>query len=162
MNGLFSLVNYGLANADGGFGPFFNKLPPVGDMSTSVGVLTYPNRMNSTDVRSKIDALSTMLTAGRLSEENKQVLQDAHTFFNSSFGIEAADRVLLKLMASTPEFHTSNTRELLCGCYNENLIMQEFNITLFSILIPSSFTCSAQVRDRKICHTRCPQVFFPV
>ena len=75
MNGLFSLVNFGLANADGGFAPSLGKLPPVGDYSTSMGYLTFPFQTNNgTDVTSKIDELSTMITAGRLSSENKQVL----------------------------------------------------------------------------------------
>lgn len=75
-NGLFSFINYGLANADGGFGPRFLRLPSVGDYSTSMGTITYPYQINnSTDVGSKIDELSTLLTAGRLSAENKQVLQ---------------------------------------------------------------------------------------
>ena len=75
MNGLFSFVNFGLAYADGGFGPQLGKLPPVGDYSTSVGYLTFPFHTNDgIDVNSKIDELSTMLTAGRLSSENKQVL----------------------------------------------------------------------------------------
>ena len=75
MNGLFSFVNFGLANADGGFAPSLARLPPVGDYSTSVGYLTFPFQTNDvTSVASKIDELSTMMTAGRLSPENKQVL----------------------------------------------------------------------------------------
>ena len=75
MNGLFSFVNYGLTNIDGGFAPSFSKLPPVGDYSSSMGYLTYPYQTNNaTSVTSKIDELSTMMTAGRLSPENKQVL----------------------------------------------------------------------------------------
>lgn len=35
-NGMFSFVNFGLAAADGGFGPSLGKLPPVGDYSTSM------------------------------------------------------------------------------------------------------------------------------
>lgn len=76
-NGFFSFVSYGLANADGGFGPSLGRLPPVGDYSTSMGYLTFPyqtNSVNSTSVENKIDELSTMLDAGRLSLANKQVL----------------------------------------------------------------------------------------
>ena len=74
-NGLFSFVNFGLTHADGGFGPQFNRIQPVGDYSSSVGYLTYPYQINNaTSVSSKIDELSTMMTAGRLSIENKQVL----------------------------------------------------------------------------------------
>ena len=32
-----------------------------------------------------------------------------HTLFNQTYGIESADRILLKLITTAPEFHTSNT-----------------------------------------------------
>jgi uncharacterized protein (DUF1501 family) len=109
-NGFFSFVNFGLANADGGFGPSLDRLPPVGDYSTSMGTLTFSYEAgNHTDVAMKVDELSTMMTAGRLSAENKQVLVDAHAFFTQTHGFEFAARALLKLLTTTPEFHTSNT-----------------------------------------------------
>jgi len=109
-NGFFSFVNYGLAHVDGGFGPSLNRLPAVGDYSASVGYLTFPFQTNNgISVASKIDEISTLLTAGRLSAENKQVLVDAHAYFNENYGIDFADRVLLKLISTTSEFHTSNT-----------------------------------------------------
>lgn len=120
-NGFFSFVNYGLAFADGGFGPPLGKLPLVGDYSSSMGFITFPYETASTTlvgeeilydpsaVSVKIDELSTLITAGRLSAENKQVLMNAHASFNEKSGIEAADRVLLKLLMATPEFQTSNT-----------------------------------------------------
>ena len=106
-NGLFSLISYGLAFADGGFGPYINLLPPVGDYSSSVGFLSY--NASGTNLSSKIDDLSTMMTAGRLSEENKQVLMDAYKYFSKAHDTETGDRVLLQLMTALPEFHTSNT-----------------------------------------------------
>ncbi|KAL7554934.1 hypothetical protein ACHAWF_018496 [Thalassiosira exigua] len=108
--GLFSFVNYGLAHADGGFGPSLNKLPDVGDYSASMGFITYPYQPNNvTNVTSKIDELSTLMTSGRLSPENKQVMVDAHAYFTETHGVDFADRVLLKLLTAAPEFHTSNT-----------------------------------------------------
>lgn len=75
-NGLTSLVDYGLVKADGGFAPYFDK-PPVapGDYSTAFGQLTLPLQLNNiTDLSSKIEEFSTIMTAGRLSAENKQVI----------------------------------------------------------------------------------------
>ena len=47
----------------------------VGDYSTSVGFLGFPYQTNGMiSVSDKIDELSTMITAGRLSAENKQVM----------------------------------------------------------------------------------------
>lgn len=75
-NGLTSFVDYGLVRADGGFGPYFDKPPEApGDYSTSLGQLTLPSLVNNiTSLSLKIDEFSTMLTAGRLSAENKQVI----------------------------------------------------------------------------------------
>ncbi len=108
-NGLFSLHNYGLAVADGGFGPFLTRLPDVGDYSSSVGFLTYTNRVDY--LSDKVNDLSTLMTAGRLSDQNKQVLMDAYNYFAKAHGAETGERVLLQLMSALPEFHTSNTGE---------------------------------------------------
>ena len=84
-------------------------MPDVGDYSSSVGVLSYNYQATAPSyVSQKIDELSTLLTAGRLSRENKQVLANAHAYFQLVHGIEHADRALLKLMATAPEFHTSS------------------------------------------------------
>lgn len=107
LNSIFPRLAYG----DGGFGPSLGgKIPPVGDYSSSVGYLAYQYQTaDGTSVSRKIDDLSTLLTAGRLSFENKQVLVDAHAYFLENHGIAHADRVLVKLLAATPEFHTTNT-----------------------------------------------------
>ena len=115
-NGLFALFNYGLANNDGGFGPYMGRVPPVGDYSSSVGSLSY--EASGIDLASRIEDISTMITAGRLNEENKQVLIDAYRYFNKAHGEETGDRVLLQLMTALPEFHTSNTGECEKGQYN--------------------------------------------
>lgn len=89
-------------------------MPEVGDNSSSVGVLSYNYQATaSSHVSQKIDELSTLLTAGRLSKENKQVLVNAHAYFQLVHGIEHADRTLLKLMAAAPEFHTSSLGEII-------------------------------------------------
>jgi hypothetical protein len=75
MNGLISLVDYGLANVDDGFGPYIDKPSDIGDYSSAVGILTFPYQTNETiGASEKIEELSTMMTAGRLSAENKQVI----------------------------------------------------------------------------------------
>eukprot|EP00804_Cyclotella_cryptica_P005395 CCRYP_017085-RA/>CCRYP_017085-RA protein AED:0.06 eAED:0.06 QI:162/1/1/1/1/0.96/28/3961/2317 len=106
-NGFFSLFNFGLSNADGGFGPFMSTKRDIGDYSSSVGYVTY--QVNATDILNKIDDLDTIMTGGRLSAENRQVLADAYQYFFVAHDVETADRVLMGLMAASPEFHTSNT-----------------------------------------------------
>jgi hypothetical protein len=77
MNGFISFIDYGLANYDGGFAPYIDKPPKkVGDYTTSVGYLRFPYKTTNTtiSVSDMINELSTLLTAGRLSAENKQVM----------------------------------------------------------------------------------------
>jgi hypothetical protein len=106
-NGFFSLLNFGLSNADGGFGPFISTSRVVGDFSSSVGHVSY--KVNGEDISSKIDDLNTIITGGRLSEGSKQVLTEAYDYFLKAHGTETADKVLLALTLASPEFHTSST-----------------------------------------------------
>ena len=113
-----------------------DKLPTVGDYTTSVGVLTYNYQATqSYYVSQKIDELSTLLTAGRLSKENKQNLANAHAFFQLVHGIEYADRVVLQLIAAAPEFHTSSLGKIM-----------RLGLALFSPLLTGIFFFSAKDR----------------
>ena len=95
MNGLISIVDFGLANVDDGFGPYIDKPPDIGDYSTSVGVLTFPYQTNDTiSASDKIDELSTMMTAGRLSAENKQVIL-VRFYQNNSLFLRPTRAILL-------------------------------------------------------------------
>ena len=55
-NGMFSLHNYGLTTAFGGFGPFLRGGFEVGDTSGSVGYLSYSP--SASDVEGKLEELS--------------------------------------------------------------------------------------------------------
>lgn len=105
-NGFFSLMNFGLSNADGGFGPFISTQRDVGDYSSSVGRLTY--QPYGGEIEEKIDDLDTILTGGRLSAGNKQVLTNAYNYFQEAHGNSTADKALMALFFATPEFHTSS------------------------------------------------------
>ena len=106
-NGFFSLNTWGLTHAGNGWGAYLTKVSPVGDISSSVGSVTY--NAAGDDIYAKIDDLSTLLTAGRLSPENKQVLAEAHSYFSQNYGVDRGDRVLIELLSTSPEFHTTNT-----------------------------------------------------
>jgi hypothetical protein len=106
-NGFFSLINFGLSNADGGFGPFISTKRDVGDYSSSVGDLAY--QLNGDEVASKINDLDTELCGGRLGDGSKQVLTDAYNYFLEAHGTETADKVLMALTLASPEIHTSST-----------------------------------------------------
>ncbi len=106
-NGFFSLNTWGLAYAGNGWGAYLTKVSPVGDYSSSVGYITYNG--TGADIYERLDDLSTLLTAGRLSAENKQVLAEAHAHFSEHYGADRGDRVMMELLTTTPEFHASNT-----------------------------------------------------
>lgn len=108
-NGFFSLFNFGLSNADGGFGPFMSTRRDIGDFSSSVGYITY--QVNGTDIANKIEELDILMTGGRLGDDNKQTLANAYEYFDGVYGAETANRVLLGLISASPEFQTSNTCE---------------------------------------------------
>jgi hypothetical protein len=107
INGFFSLNTWGLTHAGNGWGTYLTKVSPVGDVSSSVGYVTYKGVGD--DIYARIDDLSTLLTAGRLSPENKQVLADAHSYFTQHYGPDRGDRVMIELLSTTPEFHSTNT-----------------------------------------------------
>lgn len=94
----------------------------VGDYSSSVGHVTY--QVNGTDILNKIDDLDNIMTGGRLGAENRQVLANAYQYFVEAHDVETADRVLMGLIAASPEFHTSNTGKF-CG-----LVFNQFKILL--------------------------------
>jgi len=84
-NGLFSLAKYGLAFTAEGFGSNRATFP--------LGSLSY-NAVGS-DVASKVNDLSMLLTSGRMSAQNKQVIINAHADIEASHDIETADRIIL-------------------------------------------------------------------
>lgn len=93
----------------GGFGPFISTDRVIGDYSSSVGQITY--QVDGADISAKIDDLDTIMTGGRLSIENKEVLTNAYSYFLEAHGTETADRALMALTLASPEFHTSSTCE---------------------------------------------------
>ena len=68
--------------------------------TNSKGYLTYEPSVSG--AAAVVDELALLLTAGRLSPDNKALLEDAYSNLN---GLESA----LKLITTTPEFHTTNS-----------------------------------------------------
>jgi len=106
LNGVFSMVKYGLSECYGGFG---NKTPrkckqfKEGDYGKALGELKFsPSSSNPNDI---VDELSTLLTAGRLSAESRQIIEDAY-IHSSDDG--AGLRLAQQLILTTAEFHTTN------------------------------------------------------
>merc|ERR1719356_1187208 len=105
LNGMFSLIKYGMNNCYGGFFPDSRKSCKVdpGDYYASRGRLTYsPNDDSNSDA--VINELSTLLTGGRLSPENKQIIKDV---YDNESDKAAALIMAQQLIVTSAEFHTS-------------------------------------------------------
>jgi hypothetical protein len=129
LNALISLIKYGVTSCYGGFGyrnidkdGWNSDRCVIGD-SRNYGELTYNatafDLVSASDV---VDDLATLLTAGRLSSSNRNVIAAAFDeTVNRLATIESAVRPSPKaaffeavvnaqqLIAVTPEFHTTNT-----------------------------------------------------
>uniref|UniRef100_A0A7S2HM24 DUF1501 domain-containing protein n=1 Tax=Helicotheca tamesis TaxID=374047 RepID=A0A7S2HM24_9STRA len=106
LNGMFSLSRYGLNNCHGGFGPSLGWHPcnAIGNFEQSAGVLTY----DYTNPADYVDRLATLLTAGRLSTQSREIIAkcaDAIDYVKDGlFGPIHA----LTLLLTAPEFHSNN------------------------------------------------------
>jgi uncharacterized protein (DUF1501 family) len=108
LNGIFSLFKFGLAKCHGGFGEMtFGSCNNDGDFTHGTASPHFvPNGAKSAAV---VSELSTLLTSGRLSVDNRQIVEAAHASAKAS-GSSAREALALaqQLIATTPEFHTTN------------------------------------------------------
>ena len=83
LNGMFSLVKYGLSGCYGGFGTGWSGCTE-GDFTRATARLSFsrPYNKNTTTPRDQaenvVSELSTIFTSGRLSDANKQIIRDAY------------------------------------------------------------------------------------
>eukprot|EP00934_Nitzschia_sp_Nitz4_P009303 Nitzschia sp. Nitz4//scaffold91_size79674//72229//78877//NITZ4_005380-RA/size79674-augustus-gene-0.83-mRNA-1//1//CDS//3329560139//9293//frame0 len=111
LNGMYSLIRYGLNHCFGGFGneervrnnPSCDQVVSNPNAGRGFGDLTYEP---DTGLMAKeiVNELATLLTAGRLSPENRQTVIDAVT--RAPAGNKAAIAELL--VGTSPEFHATN------------------------------------------------------
>jgi uncharacterized protein (DUF1501 family) len=104
LNGLFSLVKYGLNECNGGFGAY-------GDCSTTSpnsGNITYqPSTIN--DRTAMVQELSNLMTGGRMTDAKQQTIVNAITTLNATKAYQMA----LQLIVSSPEFHSTSRVDAL-------------------------------------------------
>jgi len=104
LNGMFSLIKWGMNGCyDGFFQNHISCRRDPGDFSNSVGRLSYfpGNDLSSDEI---VDELSTLLTGGRLSAENKQIIKD---IYDGEDDKVAALMMAQQLVVTSAEFHTS-------------------------------------------------------
>lgn len=118
VNGLLSLLKYGLTASYGGFGtqePGIEVSPVIGQNTIGSGHLSFVGDGLGTSGEI-VDALATLLTSGRLSLERRDMLVSVYDEFRSVHGPTKALINVEQLIALTPEFHTrglvKDTRDL--------------------------------------------------
>ena len=106
LNGMFSMVKYGLSNCHHGFSSVSNRWWGCneGNYGEASGYLSYSP--SSQTPREVVNELATLLTAGRLDESNREILVNA---YESAGSAEAGLRLAQQLILTTPEFHSTNT-----------------------------------------------------
>lgn len=107
VNGLSSLLKYGLDSAYGGFG--YGKYLGVtkGEYENAMGYLAYtPNE--SYDSLQVVDEMSLLLTAGRISTMKRDLLKE---IFDRAVTRKEGFLDVGQLILTTPEFHTTGITE---------------------------------------------------
>jgi len=116
-NMMLAFVKYGVNDCYGGFGRNnvnkygWEKTQCIIGESTNWGSATYDSsKYNLNTAEEVVDDLSTLLTSGRLSEENKQLIVDAYKYTMTEMNDPYEAMVnAQQLITLSPEFHTTNT-----------------------------------------------------
>ena len=112
LNGMSSLINYGLTRCYSGFGARQNNgcsLTRVYD--NAEGALTYSPR--DPEPAAVVDELALLLTRGQLDANTRAVIEDAYRATRASSGDSEALRVAQKLFIASAEFHAASQNTLI-------------------------------------------------
>lgn len=114
MNGMFSMVKFGLNRCYGGFNQWHGSCYEDDDFSNSYAHLTHEMAWDTPEAGvihadAVISELSLILTAGRLSPTNFDIIKSAYLEKLPTAGHAAAHRMAVQLILTTPEFHTTQT-----------------------------------------------------
>ena len=108
INGFLSLFKFGLSDCNAGFGSnmrhFTYYCNDEGTYVNSYGKVMF-NPENGNNARDVVDEMATLLTAGRLNEDSRNII--ANEIGNDSVN-DAELRIAQQLMIVTPEFHSTS------------------------------------------------------
>lgn len=116
VNMYISLLKYGITDCYGGFGLHqldeddWDRTDCFIGTTTNHGVLTYdPNNHGHTDATAIVDDLANLLTSGRLSDDNRQIMVEAYEYTKAQGKSDYEALVnVQQLISTSPEFHTTN------------------------------------------------------
>lgn len=105
LNGMFSLIKYGLSDCHDGFGsyPGYSGCTDNGAYERSLGHLFY--NPDGATISDYIDDLALLLTAGRLNDDSRSTIEDECSAEPDNSSIT---RCIQQLMITTGEFHSTS------------------------------------------------------
>jgi len=107
MNGLLSMVRFGLSDCDQGFGAGGAGSCRDGGYEAGQGNLTFiPS--DPSDAKTVVDELAIVLTGGRLNSQSREIIQQE---FENAESDEKGLKIAEQLIISTPEFHSTSLTE---------------------------------------------------
>ena len=107
LNGLYSMIKFGLSSCYGGFGQKIsncNRRLSEGEFTRARAKLSY-QPADPNDAEAVVNELALLLTAGRLNQESRNIIQQQYT---NAGDVEAGVRLAQQLIVSSPEFHSTN------------------------------------------------------
>ena len=117
LNGMTSLVTYGLSSCSDGFGRGISG-QTCGDkdiaLKQSEGWLTFA-AASPGDPAAALEELSLLLTSGRLSPQHRSVIQQAYARVLKNEGKKAALQRAVKLILFSAEFHSTAMNTMVPG-----------------------------------------------
>ena len=118
LNGMTSLITYGLSNCNSGFGESIGSGSTCGKTeiarAQSAGWLTF-TAASPNDPAATLEELSLLLTSGRLTSQHRSVIQKAYAQVLKKDGQKAALQRAVKLILFSAEFHQTGQ----CGGWDE-------------------------------------------
>jgi len=116
LNGMTSLINYGLSACANGFAEWLGTGQTCGTLdiarAQSEGWLTFTPK-SPRDPAAALEELSLLLTSGRLTPQHRSVIQQAYKQALGANGQQAALQRALKLIIFSAEFHNTAMNTLV-------------------------------------------------
>jgi hypothetical protein len=108
QNAYYMLIQYGLNRCWGGVGSSLSRERNCNNPGEAPGSLTFTPQGVTSSSSDVISQLATLLTADRLDDDSRRLIESVYSATLASDGEEAALKAAEVLMVSTPVFHATN------------------------------------------------------
>jgi hypothetical protein len=108
QNAYYMLIQYGLNKCWGGVGSSLSRERNCNNPGEAPGSLMFTPHGDTSSSSDVISQLATLLTADRLDDDSRRLIESVYSATLASDGEEAALKAAEVLMVSTPVFHATN------------------------------------------------------